>query len=220
MQSFLNVRLTNILRQSADVLLKPLGFRKRGVIYRRQLPELWWLIGVQRSRWNTSSECEFTMNFGVYVPGMAAAYNRPDPKWPVVADCVVHARVGSLNPKPTDLWWTITLEDDAEKVDTLIREEISQQLQHYVLPFLHRLQSKWDVIHFLETLRPEDYRRVTWPLHEGITLESLAILYWLLGERERCREALEQLKIEAMKKGYIEGYRERVEKLYYRLCSS
>ncbi len=223
MSSSLNDRLASILKQSVDAILNPLGFRKRGVVYRYRLPELWWLVDIQRSRWNTSMQCEFTINFGVYVCGMAPVYNplRSDPKLPTVADGVVNSRVGWLDSGIRDLWWRLTLEDDAEKVDFVIIGEINHQLKCYVLPFLHRFQSKWDVVHFLEELLEDGlrHRRVTWPATFSVAFESLGIVYWLIGEREQCCRAIERAKQEVLKTR-IDGAIQRVEQLYQRLCVS
>jgi hypothetical protein len=55
----LRSRFSRIVRKAVDPVLLPLGFTRRGQVYKRSLDRLWWVFQVERSRWNTAEECSF-----------------------------------------------------------------------------------------------------------------------------------------------------------------
>ncbi|MEZ5345226.1 MAG: DUF4304 domain-containing protein [Pyrinomonadaceae bacterium] len=74
MTNILNKRLNTISKNQVYMRLKDLGFRKNGAVYSRVTGGITWLIEVQRSQWNDQSELRFTLNVGVYVPGVWSTY--------------------------------------------------------------------------------------------------------------------------------------------------
>jgi hypothetical protein len=213
-------RFRQIIREAIDPILKPLGFVKRGQVYRKQLPELWWVMDVQRSRWNTSQECDFTCNVGIHVPNVRSMYypEYPEPELPDVPHCIINARIGALNPdRELDLWWRLRI-DDEQSVDETIKGELNKELTLFVLSFFERFRTRTDAIAYLEYLR-----RFRSEMRRGSYIEPndswlpiyLGILYWMEGNQEACCENLAQAKLRALSSNRC--VRE-IESLVERIC--
>jgi hypothetical protein len=62
------------------------------------------------SRWNQGTTGRFTMNLGVYFPGVAQLSWLPMPankNRPSTHDCLLETRIGALTPNHQDYWWEI-----------------------------------------------------------------------------------------------------------------
>jgi Domain of unknown function (DUF4304) len=186
-----DTRIASIAKESLTALLKPRGFRKRGSLYRYDLKELSWLIDVQKSRWNTQEAAEFTVNFGVFVPGVIATYgNRTEPDTPGIHHCCIYGRVGDLTPDHLDKWWKVNAHDALPGADQLISADIRQHVEQYILPFEEGFRTRRDVVEYLESGYAK--QPVFWPSNEVIRFAYLGILYHLLGEQTKCRSMLER----------------------------
>src|SRR5437867_543938 len=103
-----DTRLASVVKSGLTDTLKQLGFRKRGVVYRQEVDGLQWLIDVQKSGFNSKEKASFTLNLGVFVPGLWALYSgRSEPAAPQVPDCCIYGRVGQLTPDKRDHWWDL-----------------------------------------------------------------------------------------------------------------
>jgi hypothetical protein len=183
MASPFDSRLTSILKNAVTAVLKPLGFKKQGNSYVCQMTDLAWVIDVQKGRWNTKEKAEFTLNFGVFVPGLFEVYgNRSEPQAAGLTRCAFYMRVGVLTDH-RDMWWIMRAEDDVTTVDQHTVMEIRDRLERGVIPFLQGFQTRMDVIAYLETWSPRE-RRGIFPMSESIVLAYLGILYHLLGARK------------------------------------
>ena len=101
-------RIDGILKSALTPLLRSRGFRKRGPVYVAEHGEVTWLVDVQKSQWNDRNEAQFTVNGGVYVPGVVSGYSRrPDPAEPKMVDCCLSVRIGMLDESRVDKWWKI-----------------------------------------------------------------------------------------------------------------
>jgi len=219
--SILQKRFRQIIHEAVDPVMRSAGFVKNGQIYRRQLPELWWVMGVQRSRWNSSVECDFTINVGIYVPCVRSIFS-PDysePQLPDVSECIVSCRIGTLNPeRKLDLWWTLSIEDDVQVGEASIKQELSKELSQYALPFFEQFQTRRDVIAFLEYLKKSRSE-----IPRGHFIEPnvswlpifLGILYWMEGNQEACFENLIQAKHRAITSNWCVP---EIESLIERIC--
>lgn len=219
--SILQKRFRQIIREGIDPVLKAAGFVKQGQVYRRQLPELWWVLDVQRSRWNTADECDFTVNVGIHVPRVRSTYypSYPEPQLPEVSDCIVSCRIGTLNPeRKQDLWWTLKIDDDVQETDARIKDEISKELSRHVLPFFKRFQTRRDVIAFLDHLKTSRSEihggNHIYPNNSWLSI-FLGILYWMESDQEACSENLTQAKHNALASKW--GVAE-IENLIERIC--
>jgi hypothetical protein len=197
--------------------LRPLGFAKGGATYRREVDGLLWLLDVQRSQWNSKERISFTLNWGVFVPGLFSLYsNRPDAGRPRVSQSCIHGRVGDLMPGGLDHWWDIRADDVVPMADERVADELRQGHVGYVLPFLEAFKERQDVIDYLEH---SGVQQVAFdPRAPAIRLAYLGILYCLRGDRDRCCDAITSAEEAAVKSSA--GFREHLAALRARLCGS
>lgn len=216
----LQQRWRRILKDWVEPYLKSQGFTKRSYVYTKRLSEVWWLIDVQRSRWNTTQEYEFTMNLGVYVPGFYTILRGEDPERPTVADCVFNLRPNNLLGEQTDRWWVLRMDDEMpDLVDQAIGRELVGLLQDYGLPFLQRFQEKRAVLSYLYDLTdPKSWNLISWPRSEFWIWVFIGILHLMLEEPEAGCRALRRA-VEEAKKSRVGGTVEYAQKLYGRFCS-
>jgi hypothetical protein len=189
MASTLRSRFRRLVDEHVTPLLEAHGFRASRDFFRRQTEGMWSVIDVQKSRWNSPEEARFTLNAGLYVPGVLNTYaSRPEPTQPGPGDCCVSARVGMLMPSQKDTWWRVSLEDpDADRV---VGQEMVEACRHYLLPFLARFVSVLDVARFLEQ---EDSRyRYVLPRDRAIRLAYAAIIYHRIGMSPHAMATLDQ----------------------------
>ena len=77
-------QLKRIAKELHDTLLKAHGFKKKVYNFERKLESLSWMLNFQKSKWNTKDKCEFTVNCGIYVPGVRFMFTismvKPKPK--------------------------------------------------------------------------------------------------------------------------------------------
>lgn len=184
----LKSRMGRIVADHLTPALKPPGLRKSGNVYRAARDGLWWLVDVQGSRWDGPDEVRFTLNAGVYVPGVLATYTgRPEPKQPGPGDCCISARIGMLTPERKDLWWTLRNEDAG--ADEAIGREVGEAASTYLVPFLERFAGVEDVLRFLETAEPA-FRQVQ-PQNPAIRMAYAAIIHHMGGRPQESRDRLE-----------------------------
>lgn len=185
-------RLGAILRRSATVLLKPLGFRKNGNSYVRSFPELQWLVHVERGQWNTKENSDFAVNVGVYSPEFFALYYPiAPPSVPQEIHCVIRIRLGMLAFEQLDTWWRLSESDEEAHSDLAITRDIAVRLQRDALPFLARFKSMKDVLDFFEQpRRPED--QFVLPMAEAYILCHAAVLRCLSAENKKAQVLFER----------------------------
>jgi hypothetical protein len=213
-------RLRQILKSWVEPHLKTLGFKKRAFTYTRTLDEVWWLIDIQRSRWNTSQRCEFTANLGVYVPGFYAILRGEDPKHPTVPDCVFNCRINRVMGTREDKWWALYADiSDPNLSDGVIGRELAAAIVNSAIPFLQRFQKRRDVLALLyEITEPEKRRVVSWPPSEVWIYTFTGVLHFMLSESSSCCQALQRAVAEA-RRDRISDLEDFVRGLYNRLCS-
>ena len=95
MESLLAKRISGILGSGLTPLLRAHEFRKCGQVYVSERGDVSWVVHVQRSRWNDETEAQFTINEGIYTPGVVGAYlGRPEPSALKLVDCCLSVRIG------------------------------------------------------------------------------------------------------------------------------
>lgn len=150
MTSPFDKRLDAILKDSTTPLLKSWGFIERGRTYVARRNALAWLVDVQKSRWNDREEAQFTLNGGVYVPGVVSRYSsRPEPSSPKLADCCLSVRAGMLDHSRLDKWWKLSASQHPDDVDRQIGAELSERLENALLPFLSNFDSLDAIVEYL-----------------------------------------------------------------------
>lgn len=182
-----------------DIWLKPYmkdhSFKFRSRIFIRDEGEVTWLLDIQRSRWNSQNEIDFCINYGFFVPNFWSIFSKiPDPKNPKVPDCYLNRR---LEGRSKNQWWRVSGKDVAER--DRIGEEIVSLLKEQAIPFFIKFKSIKEIVLFLEenTLKESGlspYR------DENAKLEYMAVLYFIINEKKRCKEIIEWLiKIQSQK---------------------
>jgi len=117
-------------------MLAPLGFKKQGLIFRRELHEVVHWVGLQSSSSSTEENLKLAVNLAVTVPKLAKPGMQPGigaAQWSV--------RLGFFMPIRTDKWWTIASPPDAE----LAAAEIDVALSSFGIPAFDTLSSISDI---------------------------------------------------------------------------
>jgi hypothetical protein len=110
--------------------LRPLGYRKRGMVFLRELADVIHVVALQSSTQSTTASLRVTVNLGVWVPALADEAEHPGP-W------TAHwrERLGGVMPDSDDLWWTI----DAPDAEPAVSAAMVVALRAYGLPALATL---------------------------------------------------------------------------------
>ncbi|REK27104.1 MAG: DUF4304 domain-containing protein [Planctomycetota bacterium] len=207
----LDRRFGNILKDYLTPFLNGWDFRKRRLSYLRNKDSVTWYVGVQRGRWNNNARIEFTLNCGIFVPGVVSTYtNRPETTSIGLSDCCIIARIGMLSEKKLDKWWV--LEDIVESSDSdiTIGTEVNSYMEQYGLPFLSRFQTTEQILSFLHAPVSSDDSLIQ-PQNRTIRLAYAAILHSMRSEHDELSSAIEA----AMEAGHgtpIEGVLSRLDR--------
>ncbi|WP_127997207.1 DUF4304 domain-containing protein [Piscinibacter defluvii] len=122
-------------------LLGPLGYRSASSLFTREVQDVVHLVEVQGSRQSIAGSAKFTVNIGILVPAAIYPDVRESTK-PSVPQAHWRARLGSLSPERSDLWWQVHTLLDAE----LVARDVAARVEQHALPALSRLQSSQDPI--------------------------------------------------------------------------
>lgn len=200
-------RVNGILKASLTPFLKSLGFHKTAMVYRAQQADLTWIINVQLSQWNDDEHVSFTLNGGIYVPGVVSRYSpRPEPIRPSLLDCCVSVRIGMLDESKLDVWWSFRGTQWSEKKVRQVGSSIREHVQRLLLPFLSPLDSQDAVAEFLSDPVTSETDKVC-PQSDAIRRSYAAIIKMNLGktvEALRDIETARSLAVGTPVQGHIE----------------
>ncbi len=116
--------------------LKPLGYSRRGQVFRIIANNNCGLIGFQRSVSNTKENISFTINLGV-VCGDLLDQTITQLKDAQIVDAHVSQRIGFLLPEYQDKWWQINDSVNFEQLNGEIMDLVSSKAVPYVSNFLN-----------------------------------------------------------------------------------
>lgn len=117
--------------------LKELGFGKTGTTWIRSL-EWPQVINIQLSGFNSAKEAKFTINIGISIPLLRAAWGSPAVEGALKEyDCELRTRIGSLLPDKNDKWWTVSSGSDPQE----LVHEVFGDISEYALPWLSKLKT-------------------------------------------------------------------------------
>ena len=125
--------IDGILELSLKPILKQDGYRKSGRTWHREYKDAIQVVNIQSSRWNDSNEAGFAINVGCYYPQVAKLLGDEVLQKPKEYECMTRARLGSLKPERTDLWWKITPDGATDS----IAKEIIQLWEKYGNPWIN-----------------------------------------------------------------------------------
>jgi hypothetical protein len=140
MKTLSEIKFEKIIREGFQELLKPLGFKKKGINFYLRLDTIGQIINVQKSAFGNRDNISFTINTGIFVPVIwLAFYDKSEkgiPEFPKEQECLIRKRIGKLRNQE-DVWYEIQ-----EHTDELqLIEEIRKNLKEFILPYFKRLVS-------------------------------------------------------------------------------
>jgi hypothetical protein len=109
-------------------LLGSHGFSRKAFLFSRRSEDLLHLVQLQGSNTNTRTSSKFTVNVGVWVPGLAPG------KLPAISAAHWRQRLGFLCPEHQDIWWQV----EQQSAPTVARD-IAARVERYALPSLASL---------------------------------------------------------------------------------
>jgi hypothetical protein len=145
-----------MIRKLDKTFLSPLlgqhGFKKKGLVWNCGSDDIVHVLDFQISTFGGPDRTDFTINVGIWArPVWMVLSGRTPPTFIKEGDCHMIFRVGQVlagfRPDAKDLWWTLTSEDDVERVGVEICSIVSDEC----LPFLSRFSSLEDVKRFYDT---------------------------------------------------------------------
>lgn len=93
-----------------DVIAPPLRareYRKRQLVWHRSTAAVWPVIDIQRGRGRVGDHTDFTLNWGLFVPGFGGMAFRTQSTSASVSGSPVMGRVGFFSNDPADIWWQV-----------------------------------------------------------------------------------------------------------------
>ncbi|UOG56032.1 DUF4304 domain-containing protein [Leptospira noguchii] len=173
MQSIPEKIFKKISKEGFYKILKPLGFKRKGNRFCLMNDEYGKVVDLQKSQWNSKDRLSFTINIGFffseYWRGFFYEKEKSEvPSFPRIEECFLTKRLGELR-NSNDIWYDIDFNSDAD----LMINQIYENLNLYILPYLNRFVSKKSL---LEILEKEDFH---------LRPYALLIIYGEIGEVEK-----------------------------------
>ena len=145
--SDLNTVYVNAIKTVLWPAFKALGYKKQGNNFRYYSADGWGkIVQFQKSRWNSPTELQFTVNVGLYLSeidyylcGREAGTNFDE------SACVVRKRIDKFKPSTHNEWFTLTDATDTKQLFITLHQDFS----HYILPFLASVTSRESIYRIL-----------------------------------------------------------------------
>ncbi|MFP5042910.1 DUF4304 domain-containing protein [Parasediminibacterium sp. JCM 36343] len=150
-----------IIKDCFQPILKPLGFKKKGNNFYRQLPDLGQIVNVQKSSYFSKEHISFTINTGLFIPEYWLTFytyhNGEIPTYPTEPDCAIRQRIGKLKYN-IDKWFDIEPTSNINDLKT----EATDNVLNYIAPYFERNKSKEDVLKLLQdtTVNLDNFVRI------------------------------------------------------------
>lgn len=139
-----------IIKDCFQIILKPLGFKKKGNNFYRQLEDLGQIINVQKSSLYSKDHISFTINTGLFIPEYWLTFftyhNGEIPDYPTESICAIRQRIGKLKYN-IDKWFDI----DSNTHIAELKRETTDNVLNYILPYFERNKTKTDVLQLLQS---------------------------------------------------------------------
>lgn len=116
-----------LIRPVVDAMgkvLRPRGYRKRGLTFWRDVGDVRQLVNLQRSTSSTASEVRFAINLAVLCPKALASW---DSEYSV-ASAPWWDRIGSYGASGQDQWWSAASEEEAGAVVEAVLQMLGSAL--------------------------------------------------------------------------------------------
>ncbi|RSK44088.1 DUF4304 domain-containing protein [Hymenobacter rigui] len=140
-KTIVQTRFDNLVSSGLWPVLKELGYRRQGNNFRQYFFAEGWgrILNVQKSAFNASDRVQFTLNAGLYLLAAERVNNwgRVSAEQFLEPDCLIRKRIGRLNGTQQDTWYELT----PTTPPGVVEQQVLADVQHYVLPYLQRVQS-------------------------------------------------------------------------------
>jgi hypothetical protein len=150
MKTPIEIEFDNILKESFNLILNPLGFKKRNNNYFLAKNDLGQIINIQKSKWSTKDKIQFTINTGIFIPEywklIYGYYVKEMPKFPTEPECAIRKRIGVLRQKD-DIWYDLDSNTDEKRLISIMKEN----LYDFILPYFDSLASIDKILDLLES---------------------------------------------------------------------
>lgn len=132
-----------LIKNSFHSTLKPLGFRKKGLNFYRDLSEIGHFIQIQKSQYSLANEIKFTINISIFEPRfyLADRIEKSLPIYPTEPDCLIRNRISDFVDE-IDHWFILDETTDLTRLELTLKNHVSND----ILPFFEKY-------HSLETLK-------------------------------------------------------------------
>jgi hypothetical protein len=188
-------KLKHVLAMGVERPLKAVGYRKRGFRYLRNVaPGLLHLVEIQRGRFPSPDETEFTASCGAHLEMVWLIYpDRFDVGKPQESCCLVRSRIGFLGSERLDIWWTIKIDDDNASLQRIV-DDLRGRIVDQVLPWLSQFESARAIGEYL-VASAKAPGRIRYPYREIVQdvrdLRDAAIAYFAAGDSVRATALLD-----------------------------
>jgi hypothetical protein len=207
----LAARYRNLVELWIAPYLTERGFTRSKDGYLCAVSSLAWYIEIQRSRLNSKGRHEFTINCGVFIPGVVSAYSvRPAPQFPQLVDCSLYARIGMLSDEGLDRWWSLEEGQPAE-ADRAVGEAVQRAIATLAIPFFQRCDSRATVATLLTT-SPDELKYVN-PIAGAVRHAYAAIIYHGVGDHEKQRTSISKA-VELARRSPLESHMAQLKESY------
>ena len=139
----------NIIKDCFHTFLKPIGFKKKGNNFYRQLQDLGQIINIQKSSLYSKGHISFTINTGIFIPEywltFYTSHDGETPNYPTEPICAIRQRIGNLKYN-TDKWFEIGSNIDIAE----LKKETTDNVINYIIPYFESNKTKADILELLE----------------------------------------------------------------------
>lgn len=182
-------RFDIIVQHSVQEVLKRNNFKKNGnnFLYKN---DLYKVVTLCKSKWNSSDRLSFIVRWGVFVPN--SLIEIPDPKVISEVDCQLRGNLSGMSGNTFEDWIDLSTDDrDPDEKDQETINFLGRLLEDSLLPFFNALQNVDDLIDLLE--QDINGKKVWENPHSGLEMsECLARLYWLKGDQKKSCAVIDQ----------------------------
>ena len=176
--------IDSLVKEIIHPYLKQNSFKKNNFNWNLAQNNITQVINLQKDQYNTKEDQSFTFNCGIFVPDVLnKIWDKTDPKFPTVTNCVFYLRIGELILDRHDKWWNVTPEIDYN----VIGNEIIGHLSDAVIPFLSYYTSLEKVHEYL--VSPD---RITKP--HFVEFYFHAVIKYMLNDIDGCIQTLKHIQ--------------------------
>jgi hypothetical protein len=178
--------IDDILKDTLAPALKRLAFKRRGLCWNRRRGAFVDVISIQKARFSTQEEEHIKGYVAVCVPEFREIIFGPSPPFFTEADGIFSFRfteleMNDLSGRVLDTWWKIRKENSKS-----IACDLQRLIAHKAVPFFDSCSS------FIEAERLVCCKEGGLSKTPYFQLNK-ALLYWKLGEDEKCNEIISSI---------------------------